>query len=1602
MKKMLKKLLALLILIELAGINFLADAVYASNMLMESSQSKGEEIVFQANINNTNNTIADIEGENNLNINLSLKGEGFLKDVRILLNGNNYQIAKTADEINQSLMGNNEITNVTKIIKSIDENEIYLKEIDKGEELNVILPIKFVKKDFVKKEDLETDSTITLISTYIDGQNKESQETREIKQHLKWSIKAEEEVSQKIVRYLKYDNRTMVSFEVADGIKDNRIPVINKEINIQVPTINNQMPETITVVGENITNEENNGVLKVTKTYEENVLGEYSWISENKFTVTYLYKTQTDSTKIQTSANAKVTTISGDTIEAKSLNNEFNVNAEVGSMVQFDTKVPNELGKGYLYTNLNRENNKLDTPFNVNHTINIGLANLTDKIILEENNYTFNNENTSQSAEVTNYITTKKVGIVQDELINILGEDGKIIVRDSNLNEIGTLDKNKDELEVNSNRLVFELSNPQKEGLINIYEIKAINGENDFSVEDLLGINSLTINSKITGFNNGTTITNDEKEAKISFTEPTSNASVDISTENLSTVTPNNDVAINIVLNTTDVNDALYIDPVVRVNFPEEITSITPKSAKIIYDDQLVIDQIETVDRSLVFNLKGVQNKYNSLNTTKGTLLQIIADLGVNNLAPSNQTKITVDYLNNFNSESKTMEKNINILAPYGMITTNQIDIDDQTSFAMLEDTNLLKIKNDGNEKDMQITGQVVNNTGADASEFSIVGRIPTKGNKKIDGTDLESTIDTSLASPIEVTGLENCTVYYSTNIDEKVDGNGWTNQATNDSKSFKIVPNGEVNNKQYIKFNYTVKVPENLEFDKAVKENFGVYYTENKEQGGIRRTAESKTIGFETGKPSGIVMGVSAVDTNEGFAINNGDEVKQGQYISYRIKLSNIGSETANEVALTAALPEDMTLIIPETNDTNGTINYYRESTSKLLLQDVGSIKGGENVTYEFTVRADGDSENNDEKLPVSFSVIADVLGENPKSTQYTLNCKSGFFGIKLSSDAVSPIEENQEITYLVSVNNANKDEKTNTKVRLKLPDGLKYNSIDSKYSDSVEYDEENNDVIVNLGTLKGFSKENISISTTNINDNIEELSTEAEITCDGLGEEIKSNKVEFTSESSKAVIQAVQTTNEDSVLDDEEIEFYIDITNTGSVDRKIQFKDNLPKEIGISEYRITKNGELISSGNVNNIDEKINIQSNSTVRVMIKAKPYPLGEGEQITIENTPSIVLADGTNLVVNTKEIIIYTSYASQTQEELNQEATEEKIKTYTISGNVWLDSRNDGARDAYEDIFRDMTVKLFDATNNRAILDETGEEVTAETNEYGEYKFNGLLPGNYYVVALFNDEIYEIAEYRADSIDESLNSDFVGALLDEANVAATDIISIVDSNINNIDLGLIKKEIFDLAIDQTVNKISVASDNNSRTIEYDNEIAKVELTSKEMKDSTSVVEYNIKISNNGDVAGFAKSIMNYVPSGMTFNSQMNPDWYQTKDGILHCVSIADDLIQPGESRDIKLILTKKNGNNELGLTRGRSEIGTTYNEQGLKEINAQSSLFGDYESNVSASNIITLKKSRVKVVSVITISVVLIGLIGLAGFEVKKKVLDKMYNIEDLD
>ena len=98
-------------------------------------------------------------------------------------------------------------------------------------------------------------------------------------------------------------------------------------------------------------------------------------------------------------------------------------------------------------------------------------------------------------------------------------------------------------------------------------------------------------------------------------------------------------------------------------------------------------------------------------------------------------------------------------------------------------------------------------------------------------------------------------------------------------------------------------------------------------------------------------------------------------------------------------------------------------------------------------------------------------------------------------------------------------------------------------------------------------------------------------------------------------------------------------------------------------------------------------------------------------------------------------------------------------------------------------------------------------------------------------------------------------------------------------------------------------------------------------------------YNIVITNEGEIEGYAKEVKDYIPEGLEFVSDDNTGWYKLSDTVVATDALAGTLLQPGQSASVGITLKWINGENNLGKKVNVAEISKHENKYNSPDIDS---------------------------------------------------------------
>ena len=601
------------------------------------------------------------------------------------------------------------------------------------------------------------------------------------------------------------------------------------------------------------------------------------------------------------------------------------------------------------------------------------------------------------------------------------------------------------------------------------------------------------------------------------------------------------------------------------------------------------------------------------------------------------------------------------------------------------------------------------------------------------------------------------------------------------------------------------------------------------------------------------------------------------------------------------------------------------------------------------------------------------------------------------------------ETVNYEVKFHNKTMDTIKNATLTIPMPTSAKVEQVTVKIGDTVKTDGINTQtdkIVITLGDLETNAKVNVNVKYILGANTPNEFSTKASIDSD-LGFTLYSNErwIHFGNVGMK--VEQVKPA-EQYVKEREAFRYVFRITANGGTNiYNATIVDTLAPEVYYnSATAVIKNynnsGEdMIVAAEIKSEDGKVTVKipeifKGETAEVYI----YVTGELENPDDDGkaiiNKAIAYADGVN-ETTVNEVTHYLEYKPTAEEEI-----ETQKNGYKISGVAWVDSNKDGERQDDESKLPDVKVMLLYKENNQVVTDsKTGERKIATTDNNGKYEFTGLQPNNYLVVFVYDNSRYTITTYQKNGVPTTSNSDAINmeVVLDgnKTNVGMTDTIKVVDKNIRYIDIGVYGEEKFDLKLDKFITKITLTTPTiGTSQTDYDNEtFTKVEILRQNAGKSNIVVEYKIVVTNEGAIPGYANKIIDYLPEDVTFSSEVNPDWYISKNGdTIYSSSLANKKINPGESKEIKLVLTKKLTPESLGsIMSNTSEIYEATNDAGLQDIDSEPANKLESEDDFGQADIVlsvvTGKIVGYSIIIVIALVIVVTGIII-----IKKKVLSK--------
>ena len=449
----------------------------------------------------------------------------------------------------------------------------------------------------------------------------------------------------------------------------------------------------------------------------------------------------------------------------------------------------------------------------------------------------------------------------------------------------------------------------------------------------------------------------------------------------------------------------------------------------------------------------------------------------------------------------------------------------------------------------------------------------------------------------------------------------------------------------------------------------------------------------------------------------------------------------------------------------------------------------------------------------------------------------------------------------------------------------------------------------------------------------------------------------------------------------------------------QEIQYVDTTVEIVQIPEGMY--NGAYATTVKNNLLTFKMeSIAPNTTFTVTFKVKGrLQNGETEKQIVNS--AVMYADAIEKV-KLNDVTMYLHYNKDVHDTDEQTPETPENNRYKITGTAWLDSNQNGQRDENETFLSGIEVLLLDKQTSQIVQDvDTKQNKTTTTNGNGYYEFNNLVSDEYLVVFLYESGKYSITEYQKEGVNDNFNSDAVSMKVilngEQRYAGLTDTIRVTNQNQRNIDIGLYTAEKFDMRLDKYITEITLTTPTiGTHTYTYGNsQLERVEVLAKNVNKSNIVMKYKIVVTNEGQVAGYVKKIIDYLPEGTSFNSEINPNWYISDNNrtVLN-TSLENTKINPGESKEVELVLSLSITDENIGnIVNNNAEIYETYNEQGLTDMDSTEANQAEQEDDMSKADIV-LSVVTGKIVMYSILGIVILAMLITGIIFIQKKVFKK--------
>ena len=151
----------------------------------------------------------------------------------------------------------------------------------------------------------------------------------------------------------------------------------------------------------------------------------------------------------------------------------------------------------------------------------------------------------------------------------------------------------------------------------------------------------------------------------------------------------------------------------------------------------------------------------------------------------------------------------------------------------------------------------------------------------------------------------------------------------------------------------------------------------------------------------------------------------------------------------------------------------------------------------------------------------------------------------------------------------------------------------------------------------------------------------------------------------------------------------------------------------------------------------------------------------------------------------------------------------------------------------------------------------------------------------------------------------------------------------------------EKQIFNLSVDKWISEVSINGVTRpGQNYDTKDQLYKIDIHRNKTSTADIKITYTIRISNTGEIEGTVGEIKELIPQGYSYYQEDNDIYWNGTDGVLTTTALKDETIQPGEYKEIKIVLRWNKGDDNFGQKDNTVILSSVSNPAGYVDINKE--------------------------------------------------------------